>query len=238
MLVDTASSQLVGASLELVRPAERRGRVVAPVNVVVVQEGFLVVVGRLSTGSGGSGGRHGRSRLRGGSTTTVTAALGPSGGPARSPGGGQDIINDITTVVRAGRRGGRRGRGSLRLGLGSGGRLLLLLLLLLLLSLLLLLLFLLLLLLLLLLLGSGRLGLGLSLDESGGRGKREGGSFNRGRTASLLHGRPSGRGRQLGGGGFSHGLEGPFGFNSTLVVLQFKRRTVNTGSADGGTQQD
>ena len=215
MLVDTASSQLVGASLELVRPAERRGRVVAPVNVVVVQEGFLVVVGRLSTGSGGSGGRHGRSRLRGGSTTTVTAALGPSGGPARSPGGWQDIVNDITTVVRAGRRGGRRGRGGLRLGL-SRGRLLLLL----------------------LLLGSGRLGLGLSLDESGGRGKREGGSFNRGRTASLLHGRPSGRGRQLGGGGFSHGLEGPFGFNSTLVVLRFKRRTVNTGSADGGTQQD
>ena len=236
MLVDTASSQLVGASLELVRPAERRGRVVAPVNVVVVQEGFLVVVGRLSTGSGGSGGRHGRSRLRGGSTTTVTAALGPSSRPARSPGGWQDIVNDITTVVRAGRRGGRRGRGGLRLGL-SRGRLLLLLLLLSL-SLLLLLLFLLLLLLLLLLLGSGRLGLGLSLDESGGRGKREGGSFNRGRTASLLHGRPSGRGRQLGGGGFSHGLEGPFGFNSTLVVLRFKRRTVNTGSADGGTQQD
>lgn len=111
MFVDAASSQFLGASLEGVGPGKRVGRVVAPVDVVVVQERLLVVVGGRSTRVG-SGRSHGRllRRLGGGG--------GPGGGKARSPAGGNHVVQDITTIV------GARGRGRrLRLsGVLSGGR--------------------------------------------------------------------------------------------------------------------
>lgn len=45
MLVDTLGSQLLGAGLESVGPGQRRSRVVAAMDVVVVQQSLLVLVG-------------------------------------------------------------------------------------------------------------------------------------------------------------------------------------------------
>lgn len=90
MLIDTASSQLLGASLQGVGPGQGAGRVVAAVNVVVVQDGVLVGVGALRTSAGGGRGHGGRS-LRGGRC--------PLGGPARSPGRRQNAVDNITNVV-------------------------------------------------------------------------------------------------------------------------------------------
>ena len=78
MLVDTLGSQLLGTGLESVGPGQRGSRVVAAVDVVVVQQGFLVLVGSrvLLTRSSRVGAGRGLSRGRG-----------PLSRPAGGPGG-------------------------------------------------------------------------------------------------------------------------------------------------------
>lgn len=90
VLVDTASSQLLGASLQVVGPGQGVGRVVAAVDVVMVQDGLLVGVGALRTSAGGGRG-HGSRSLRGGRC--------PLGGPAGSQGRRQDAIDNTANVV-------------------------------------------------------------------------------------------------------------------------------------------
>jgi len=90
VLVHTASSQLLGASLQGVGPGQGIGRVVAAVDVVIIQDGLLVGVGALRTSAGGGRG-HGSRSLCGGRC--------PLGGPAGSPGRRQDAVDNVTNVV-------------------------------------------------------------------------------------------------------------------------------------------
>lgn len=94
VLIDTARSQLLGASFQGAGPGQGVGRVVAAVNVVVVQDGMLVGVGGRRTRAGGGRG-HGARGLRRG----LRRSDGPLGGPAGSPCRGQDVVDNITDVV-------------------------------------------------------------------------------------------------------------------------------------------